>query len=92
MQFKQKLVYIALGCALLLSCDTDKPSDTETSSNTTTQHAQIVFSSNRDEKRGTPNPEIYVMDFNGKNLRRLTNDFTTDHAPGWFDPAFTYFD
>ena len=40
--------------------------------------AQIAFSSNRHGDR-----EIYVMDINGKNQRRLTNSNHDDHAPSW---------
>ena len=40
--------------------------------------AQIVFSSNRDG-----NPEIYVMDINGGNQRRLTNHLARDNSPSW---------
>ena len=40
--------------------------------------AQIVFVSKRDG-----NPEIYVMDANGKNQRRLTNNRHADWYPSW---------
>ena len=40
--------------------------------------AQIVFSSNRDG-----NPEIYVMDADGKNQRRLSNNDFPDTNPSW---------
>ena len=40
--------------------------------------AQIAFSSERDG-----NPEIYVMDINGKNQRRLTNNRGDDWSPSW---------
>ena len=40
--------------------------------------AQIVFSSNRDG-----NYEIYVMDIEGKNLRRITNNRDQDRHPSW---------
>ena len=40
--------------------------------------AQIAFSSERDG-----NPEIYVMDINGKNQRRLTNTRGDDWSPSW---------
>ena len=40
--------------------------------------AQIAFSSNRDG-----NFEIYVMDADGGNLRRLTNNPAGDHSPSW---------
>ena len=40
--------------------------------------AQIAFSSNRDG-----NWEIYVMDDDGGNQRRLTNSPASDHSPSW---------
>ena len=40
---------------------------------------QIAFTSARDG-----NSEIYVMDADGKNHRRLTNHPTTDFHPSWF--------
>ena len=40
--------------------------------------AQITFSSERDG-----NPEIYVMDADGENQRRLTNNRHEDWAPVW---------
>ena len=40
--------------------------------------AQIVFSSNRDG-----NYELYVMDAEGKNQRRLTNNRHQDRYPSW---------
>ena len=40
--------------------------------------AQIAFSSSRDG-----NPEIYVMDADGENLRRLTNNRHVDTLPSW---------
>ena len=40
--------------------------------------AQIAFSSERDG-----NPEIYVMDADGKNQRRLTNNDFPDTSPSW---------
>jgi len=74
MQFKQKLVYIASGCVLLLSgvlllinVQAQAP-----------QQAQIAFQSNRDG-----NQEIYVMDADGKNQRRLTNNPAEDGYPAW---------
>ena len=47
------------------------------------QKAQIAFESNRDG-----NDEIYVMDADGNNPRRLTNNPADDIHPSWFDPAF----
>ena len=41
-------------------------------------HAQIAFSSDRDG-----NFEIYVMDTDGKNQRRLTNSLRDDRSPSW---------
>ena len=40
--------------------------------------AQIAFSSNRDGST-----EIYVMDTDGKNQRRLTNNPASDYSPSW---------
>ena len=40
--------------------------------------SQIVFVSDRDG-----DPEIYVMDADGNNLRRLTNDPSLDFGPAW---------
>jgi len=53
--------------------------------------AQIVFVSNRDghfrdDIPGLPKlsaPEIYVMDADGGNPRRLTNNPARDYAPSW---------
>ena len=42
--------------------------------------AQIAFMSKRD---GNFNPEIYVMDADGKNQRRLTNNRHEDWSPSW---------
>ena len=41
-------------------------------------HAQIVFMSDRDGDR-----EIYVMDADGQNPRRLTNNPADDYFPSW---------
>jgi len=43
---------------------------------------RIAFESNRDG-----NWEIYVMNANGRNQRRLTNNPALDFSPVWFDPA-----
>ncbi|MFC1718160.1 hypothetical protein ACFL6S_31180 [Candidatus Poribacteria bacterium] len=63
MQFKQKLVYIASGCMILLSgavllinAMAQAP-----------QQAQIVFRSDRDG-----NDEVYVMDVDGKVRHEVT--------------------
>ena len=49
--------------------------------------ARIAFSSNRDGHvhpiRGWPTSEIYVMDADGTNQRRLTNNPASDHSPLW---------
>ncbi|MEO2002871.1 MAG: hypothetical protein ABGY41_02080, partial [Candidatus Poribacteria bacterium] len=42
----------------------------------------IVFSSVRDGFW-----EIYVVDRDGSNLRRLTQDHVKSGSPSWFDPA-----
>jgi len=47
------------------------------------EQTQIVFMSTRGG-----NPEIYVMDADGKNQRNLTNNPAEDGYPDWFDPAF----
>ncbi len=44
---------------------------------------RIAFTSLRDA-----NPEIYVMDADGRNQQRLTHHRTIDSDPAWFDPAF----
>ena len=44
--------------------------------------ARIAFVSNRDNDRDH-NIEIYVMDADGKNQRRLTNNLASDHSPSW---------
>ena len=44
--------------------------------------AQIAFSSDRDGDN-----DIYVMDPDGGNLRRLTNNLHDDSAPAWFVPT-----
>ncbi len=46
---------------------------------------QIAFSSNRDGhvRNGRPTHEIYVMDADGGNQRRLTNNPASDHSPSW---------
>ena len=50
--------------------------------------SQIVFISQRDghfrkDIPDIPAPEIYVMDADGGNLRRLTNNPSSDYAPSW---------
>ena len=77
MKLTMKLVHIALGCLLLsgsilVSVWAQAP-----------QKAQIAFVSDRDGKS-----EIYVMDADGKNPRRLTDNPAYDESPKWFDPAF----
>ena len=66
-------VVVALGLTSLMICV-----DTE---------ARIAFSSNRDGHvhviHGWPAPEIYVMDADGKNQRRLTNNIWEDRSPSW---------
>jgi len=47
------------------------------------KQAQIAFDSNRDG-----NYEIYVMDSDGNNTQRLTNNPANDFYPSWFDPSF----
>lgn len=74
MQFKYRLAYMALACVLLLSgvvllinVRAQAP-----------RQAQIVFSSDRDG-----NSEIYVMDVDGKNQRRLTNNPAGNGSAAW---------
>ena len=74
MQLKRKLVYMALGCVLLLSVavllinvQAQAP-----------QKAQIVFQSDRDGPY-----QVYVMDTDGDNQRRLTNNPGWDLNPKW---------
>ena len=49
--------------------------------------AQIAFSSNRDGPahviHGWPTSEIYVMNADGRNQRRLTNNRADDWSPSW---------
>jgi len=75
MQSKRKLTYTTLGCVLLLSgivllinVRAQAP-----------QQAQIVFHSDRDG-----NYEIYVMDVDGQNQRRLTNNPANDGYVAWY--------
>jgi len=44
---------------------------------------KIVFASDRNWDL-----DIYVMDADGKNQRRLTKHSAKDVEPDWFDPAF----
>ena len=79
MQLKQKLAYIALGCmiplsgvVLLINVQAQAP-----------EEAQIVFQSNRDGNWRSDESEIYVMDTDGGNKRRLTNNPGLDYMPRW---------
>ena len=49
--------------------------------------ARIVFQSNRDghvhPRFGWPTSEIYVMEVDGKNQRRLINNPASDYSPSW---------
>ena len=74
MQSKHKLVYVVLTCMLLLggvvlfiNVRAQVP-----------KQAQIAFQSDRHGK-----DEIYVMDADGKNPRRLTNNPANDQDPVW---------
>ena len=54
----------------------------------------IAFFSLRDDNPETAeiNPEIYVMDADGGNVRRLTNHIAWDFAPSWSpDSRFVVF-
>ena len=49
--------------------------------------SQLAFSSSK-QPEGIPiGTEIYVIDANGTNERRLTHNQTGDEYPDWFDPA-----
>ena len=52
-----------------------------------TAQAQITFTSDRDgdvhPRHGWPTHEIYVMEIDGNNQRRLTNDPNFDWQPSW---------
>ena len=74
MQLKQNLVYIALGCMILLSGVVLLISVLAQAP----EKSQIVFVSDRDG-----NWELYVMDVDGQNQRRLTNDTADDFSPAW---------
>jgi TolB protein len=45
---------------------------------------QLAFTSNRD---GEGNPELYVMNRNGSNVRRITNNPAIDTTPTWSPTA-----
>jgi TolB protein len=49
----------------------------------------LAFSSSRDGGDRASNFEIYVVDADGADLRRLTNHPAFDANSSWFDPAFT---
>jgi len=73
-QLKQRIGSIMLSCVLLLSIaillinvQAQAP-----------QKAQIVFQSDRDGSY-----QVYVMDTDGDNLRRLTNNSGSDLGPKW---------
>lgn len=44
---------------------------------------RIAFKSNRDDPTGKGNYEIYVMNVNGTNVQRLTNNPAHDQGPSW---------
>jgi dipeptidyl aminopeptidase/acylaminoacyl peptidase len=74
MQLKRKLVLVASGYVLLLSSIVlliSVPAQAP-------EKTQIVFASNCDG-----NWEIYVMDADGENQRRLTHHPATDWSPAW---------
>jgi hypothetical protein len=50
--------------------------------------AKITFDSNRDSGSNPNNSEIYVMDANGANQTRLTNNPALDSSPTW-QPLFS---
>ena len=76
MQFKPKLLYIALGGFLLLSGLAELP-DAQGQAPTT---AQIIFNSKEGRRW-----EIFVVEADGKNVRRLMNNLATFHyfSPTW---------
>lgn len=74
MQFKQKLVCIALSCVMLLSGAAFLISVRAQAP----KKAQIVFSSNKEG-----NSEIFVMDAHGRNVHRITKHSAIDFEPTW---------
>jgi Tol biopolymer transport system component len=46
--------------------------------------SQIVFASGRDSSDTTGNSDLYIMDANGGNVRRLTDDPADDRFPAWW--------
>jgi len=73
MQSKHKFVYIALCFVLLFSSTVLLIALAQAP-----KKAQIAFSSDRDG-----NYEIYVMDADGQNQRRLTKNSADDRFPAW---------
>ena len=74
MHLKQRLGYIAIACMVLLS-GVVLLIDVRAQA---LEQAQILFISDRDG-----NNEIYVIDADGKNLLRLTNNPAMDMYPVW---------
>lgn len=79
MQLKQTLRYIMISCVLLLSVSMLSINIQAQAP----QKAQIAFTSERD---GIGRHEIYVMDADGSNQRRLTNNPASGNASSAWSP------
>ncbi len=77
MQWRYSLGHLILACVVVLSLTLLTVC--------VEAQGQIAFSSNRDGhvRNGFPTAEIYVMDADGQNQRRLTNNPASDHSPAW---------
>jgi Tol biopolymer transport system component len=83
---RARLVLTMLGTVALGACDDRNESPTEpvpqpadASLKEVSKNALIAFTSDRDGG----NPEIYVMQANGKRQKRLTNNTDFDLSPAW---------
>jgi Tol biopolymer transport system component len=66
------------GATSLLYIHDNDPAPTPTPTPVNTDKRKLAFDSNRDG-----NDELYVMDEDGANVRRLTNDLAADRHPTW---------
>ena len=66
------------GSTSLLYIHDDDPAPTPTPTPVNTDRRKLAFDSNRDG-----NNELYVMDEDGANVRRLTNNLAVDRHPTW---------